>query len=131
MILTTRNCIGGKPTVRNAKLFDFKEAGVEAHKSISKTFEYTLPVVRCDDFRKSNDPLPGSWQGHVFGVAYVLNVYTKHDYWHATGQGDKQSLPIRVFNTARLCQADEPYRVPQDWAPIADGFDPVYLYHQE
>jgi hypothetical protein len=40
-------------------------------------------------------------------------------------------IPIRIFNEPKLVQSDEPWRVPDGWNPMCDGYEPTYLYHEQ
>lgn len=65
-------------------------------------------------------PLHGSWLGEVFAIGYIFNVFVKFKSLTDLGEGYKISIPIRIFNTPKLIQSDEPYRVPKQWNPITD-----------
>lgn len=73
----------------------------------------------------------GNWLGEVFAIGYTLGVYVKFDGMLEHGQGDKLNIPIRIFNEPRLVQSDEQWRIPEDWNPISDGYDPTYLFHEQ
>jgi hypothetical protein len=65
-------------------------------------------------------PLHGSWLGEVFAIGYIFNVFVKFKSLTDLGEGDKISLPVRIFNTPKLIQSTEAYRVPNQWNPVTD-----------
>lgn len=66
----------------------------------------------------------------MFAIGYILDVYVKHKVW--SGVGDKVSVPIRVLTPlAKTFVGSEPPRLPKEWAPITDNFEPTYLYHDQ
>lgn len=48
---------------------------------------------------KVDSPLQPSWMGDVFAVGYIFNIYVKVQSLTDFGEGDKTSLPIRIFAT--------------------------------
>ena len=73
----------------------------------------------------------GNWLGEVFAIGYHLGFYVKFKGWTEKGQGHKTMIPIRIFNEPKLVQSDEPWRVPDDWNPISDNYEPTYIYHDQ
>lgn len=86
-------------------IFQHKEPGVDAHKKIKKDYAYEIPM-EVDDPRGNKKlpkvPLHGSWLGDVFAIGYVFNVFVKFKSLTDLGEGDKISLPVRIFNTPKL-----------------------------
>lgn len=77
-----------------------------------------------------SEQIQASWQGDVFAVGYILDIYVKHKVW--SGVGDKVGMPIRVLAPLpKTTVSSEPPRLPKEWAPITDEFEPTYLYHDQ
>ena len=81
-----------------------------------------------DEDDKAMVHLPGSWLGEVYQVQYVLKIYVKHEGMFQFGAGSCVTMPIKLLNAPAIAIAEEPYRVPEGWNPIAYSQEPVYLY---
>ncbi len=129
-IITTKDPLTGELKTVTDKLFAFKEPGVEAHGKTKRDFEFKIPMTYPDS-KKKDVPLQSSWMGDVFAVGYIFNVYVKVQSMTDFGEGDKTSLPVRIFATPELIQSQEPYCIPTEWNPYQDNFGICYLYNEE
>lgn len=88
------------------------------------------PVVMDEQNAGKSEQMQASWQGDVFAVGYILDIFVKHNVWR--GIGDKVSVPIRVLGMPpKALQSSEPPRLPKEWNPTKDDFEPTYLYHDQ
>ena len=72
-----------------------------------------------DDDEKATVYLPGSWLGEVYQVQYMLKIYVKYEGMFQFGAGSCVTMLIKLLNTPAVLTADEPYRVPAVWNPVA------------
>ena len=115
----------GEKKTSEQKVFNFKEPGLPAGKTVKREFVFDIPltikedkldeqktsttqqkgrVLHDDDDLTSKGalPLPGSWLGSLFQISYIFKVYVKHDAWNSLGEGDCVELPLKIINSPRL-----------------------------
>ena len=64
-------------------------------------------------------------------MQYTLRVYVKHEGLLVFGAGESVSFPIRVLSPPKTTPSKEPWRVPDNWNPVACSEEPAYIYLQD
>lgn len=120
-------------TTVETQFFCSKEPGCEPGEKVERDYAYEIPL-KWKEFPNQKDcketNFLGNWLGEVFAIGYTLGFYVKFMGWNEFGAGDRLVIPIRIFNEPRLVEAEEGWRVPENWEPIYDGFEPTQIWHQ-